>query len=624
MFRGERPLPTRVYGGGSQQPAQGQETNIPQSGGQVVQNQTGAPAATPATSPTVASFTGSDRIPDWKPGFAAPDVNVTPYTPGSVYGPYGKLFGPGTTALGKATEELGKAETGFETGAGSSRSFEGLGGKDLLQGQLGNLGTEGLARDQAIADAKALVGSQYAGPEGLSPESLNTIIGLMTPLEGADPTKGTGTNYFLKQLYPDLTAGELQFEAQKYSQDPAYWAAAQQYMGDLSGVQGQIKREQDEAMTIAEARRKEEGDIAAQSKSFFTGAGQNIFGELDKTVADKQALQKEVADAYEKFFQSGDIKDLQKLQEARPDAFDFDLGKFGKPIRYFEHAKAAYEKVVGDEQYKGIRDMPLLQLGISRHGWPVFQIDQKWLDKHKKLTPEELKQVATMAYQRQQALIGAGFNSFGKEIEQMVPIVKMQFGNQDIEMAMGGQRGDVGGGSSTFAPVVPTMLGNEGWAPQDPRAYIAPEQPQEGFTSVPTRESVASGEQRQVLDGISQILSAPETYGLSDSEPFQAAKLAADMDKWFADNDKLKDEIKGNMSQAEKQYFEDVQAHRKRFHKIREKKKWGHITDLIGNVAFLGLPGASKKMPLTGEGGKNVPGVQNLLSEGAYSLFGSK
>ena len=107
----------------------------------------------------------------------------------------------------------------------------------------------------------------------------------------------------------------------------------------------------------------------------------------------------------------------------------------------------------------------------------------------------------------------------------------------------------------------------------------------------PARGNVASSEQKQVYNTIQDLLG--EVSRLDATEPFRAAKIAGDLDRYLTDEETALEASKGKMDAGQKQWLRKVKKARKKFMKMKDKEAWGDIARVIGGVATGGLTEAA-------------------------------
>ena len=126
-----------------------------------------------------------------------------------------RLFDPISQGVSDYEADLSGLRDTFRDEAGSERSFDSVGGEEILGRAIGGGPTE---------EARDLVGAGYSGPVGLSSESVAEAQARGRELQSRDEAlqSGGGLVSLLSSSVPGLTAGQARFEAQRLLDDPGF------------------------------------------------------------------------------------------------------------------------------------------------------------------------------------------------------------------------------------------------------------------------------------------------------------------------------------------------------------------------------------------------------------------
>jgi hypothetical protein len=179
---------------------------------------TSSPQATPLTSPGASATadvipppTELQTYPTEK--YSVPQggqISYTQYNPSSVQGVYAKYFNPLTSKLGESSASLGGAVGGFNTAAGTPRSWESVGGQDILKGVEENRKIIGLTGSREVQTSPGTPSTTSYSPPVISGAAGDKLGAILQPIiqsiggqistPATPPTYGTEQRNF---YYPE-------------------------------------------------------------------------------------------------------------------------------------------------------------------------------------------------------------------------------------------------------------------------------------------------------------------------------------------------------------------------------------------------------------------------------------
>ena len=543
----------------------------------------GSPEPVTSGTETSAPGTVSDLGPTVSPGQTGDVIN--------------RLFSGFETSTPEVKSGILGATTAFGEGAGPSRTYEGIGAEGILGQALpwtqqagGEWAPQAVTTEQ-IEAGKGLVGAQYSGPTGLD---VNTTAGLNETINrlyntGQAYSTGAGLYGLVQQAVPGLTAGEARAEAQRLYRDEGFQERVPGYQDEAGYLQESLKAEKERAADFAEQRAKEEADISQRSGEYLTGRRGTIEDELNQAILKARQEQQATIAAYDKAIQSGQLGDLRAIPEG---ARGFDPESFNTEASgAYEEGTAAAQQL--GQQFQDIKHIPFPTLGMNTHGREELMFPED-------ISPED----RARALERQDAFVQAGFSPRAENyLKPDVSLVNPEEGRFGQMFPLYDFGGDVG----TYQP-------------EDFRDYLTPE----NFESVINRNTMSTERQEQTFNRINELLGEADRLE-EDGKTFEAAFVAADVDKFLQDQEANLTARGEALSEAEEGYLAGVRSARKKYKKFAAKKKFTKIARVIntvlagagtGGLGSLVYGGARHDSPLS----DLLAGIEEKEGSIAYSL----
>lgn len=523
-----------------------------------------APPSMPPASPTAPA-----GIPGTAPtSTGARDLRA--YAPDNRFQGLFQAFGQD---LGNVQGGIKAASSAFQEAARPHRTYAGVGGDETLRKAAYEGQTE--ARPQGNADytkaAVDVLGAAYGGPQSLQDSQFNPDVltqGLQGLQEEAQAGRSqAGAETLLSQREQgDLSPGELSFEAQHLLGTQDYQNQAQEADRAAQAAAGDWQTAQKQAEDLAQARTQEEADIARMAREYLTRQGEGVAQDWAGKVSAAEAENAAKQAAYNQFSKTGNVQDLQALQGA---AGDTNLGGFQSETRTAaDTAPKLFQSIM--DQYPDLKDVPLLDLGISKKGKERYPLPEAYLQAHPELQGAELEKVRARAQERQIALINQGFSPRDE------PLAGTAAGNVN-------------------STLMPLYFGDSvGGAYQSPdvRGYV-------GFTPgmSPSRENVSSQDQRTLYNSIKELLGQLERVA-DPQEAYRKAQVMADLGKYLQDEKQGIMDRRNTLDEKGKEWAAQVRAARKQYKKLQKKQLWSNISRASMDVSSLGLSEVGRKVPV--------------------------
>lgn len=549
----------RISGGAPTPQTGGPVTQeAPQTGGPVIQEftpqqqpTTTAPAAPQAPTPSQSQVPPAvqAQTPQAPAPQAAP-VNLGYQTQGTLEE---RLFQPVQQATQVGEEQLRQFADLFRQQAGPSRTFAGIGGAGTL---------EAAVQGGAMDPARALVGAQYTGPQGLDPTAAGNLMDLASRLRTRQQALGTGGGLAttIRQSTPGATGGEARFTARDIL-DPEYRQRLAQATAGVDPFAQQLETEITGAGEFARQRAGEEEDIARQAREYLTGRRggitEDIQSEIDRRL--QQQLQ-----ARELFGRAVGTEDpealagiLRRAQESGALAEGVDPAAFQTDIfRRGQEAQALERSIMEKPEYESISKYGPAERGASGsgRGTLTYYIDGK---DYRQVIPD--KRERNLFLKRQQ------------ELERSFD-----------PLTAGVRRGE----ESAF--LNPLYLGGEFQGPQ--AAQYLEFDP--GMR--PSRGNVSTEEQRSQFNTINDLLGNLDRIS-KDESPFRAAIIGANIERYLEDEEAALEAQTGELSQAAKEWRGQVKKMRKAYRKAKRSEEYGKIGAVVGGL-LLGQPGLGQQI----------------------------
>lgn len=500
------------------------------------------------------------------PPQAAP-VNLGYQTQGSLEE---RLFQPVQQAAGVGQEQLAQFADLFRQQAGPSRTFEQAGGTAPL---------ETAVMGGATDPARALLASQYTGPQGLDPEASGYLMDLAGRLRTRQEALGTGGGLAttIRQSAPGATGGEARFTARDIL-DPAY---RQRLAAATAGVDPFAQRLESEitgAGEFAQQRAGEEESIARQAREYLGERKGGITEDIQSEIERQLGRQREARGIYgEALGAEGPramAEVLRRAQETGALGEGIDPSGFISPtFQKGEEAQALEKSIMAKPEYASLKDIPVGVRGPSGSGRGTLAYYTQ--DAQGNLTDirETMSKSERKLFRKRQDELERQFDPLKSRGAETSALRPMQFGEtfQSPEAAQ-------------YLEFDPGMR--------------------------PSRGNVSTEEQRSQFNTINDLLGNLDRIS-EDENPFRAAVIGANIEQYLADEEEALEAQTGKVSQAAKEWHNQVKKMRKDYRKAKSKEKWGVVLDVVGGVT--GLPIGHGTIGAEGTGvGSVLAGPQGL------------
>jgi hypothetical protein len=471
---------------------------------------------------------------------------------------YSKLFSPITSRLEEGYGDLGGARERFYGEVSPQRTYESTGGEGLIEAALGDT-----ANRQAYEDVEKLLGARYTGPAGLDPEALRAAeedVAYLTP-QAPSLDSAAGFQALLEQRLPHLTAGERRFEAGRALEDPAYREAAQELRRDIGQFRGDVGTEAGAARELAQTRAEEEAAIARQARESLTGRKEDITEDLEGRIREATERDRLVEETIQRFNETGNLEDLERLEGLGFDPREFDT----EATRLEREAKVAKAAVMDDPRFAAIRDVPLMELGVTSRGRETHRFPDEWFEANKgRLSKNSMKRIKALAKERQKALDDAGFRAASWK--------------RDV--------GDVAGGRFAGLEPIYHTEGEDPFTIADTRPYVNLE-----TGTGATRHNIATEGEREKFNTIGSLLGDAER--LEETDPHQAARIVADVLGYAEDQKQQYIDTLQRMNDIGEEWGKVVSRARQKYKKSQKfgAKLTRGISNILGDVGMAGSMG---------------------------------
>lgn len=469
------------------------------------------------------------------------------------------VLAPIKQGLETQTGDIQKAWQTFQEQVGPSRTFETIGGKETLQKAIQAPTTQ---QDYAALteQAKNLLASSYAGPTALDTQKVADITSSGKELEAKAQTlqTGAGLETLIGQQNPTLTAGAKRYEAQQVALSPEYKAYKQQALTDVGEMWKQLSTTETQATKKAEERATEEKAIGEAGKEYLTGERGSLVDQWNKDVAAKEAQEAATQKAYNDLMTAEKVPDVSVLQNITPEMREgtWTAEQFNTPARQnLATAQQTYADIMA--QYPELAQQALLNLASTKRGKEIYQRPENVTD-----------EVYNQLIARQQALETAGFSP-------------------------GTQRTADYGQYATAMPLYYAEGGpqNAQWQPSDYRYYL---QLLPGGS--PTRENMSTDQQKLVYNNIQDLLGEVDRIS-EEGEPFKAAKIAANVEQFLADEEAELEARKDSLTEAGEDWKKQLYKINRAYRRAKKANAWGKIVRIITGVASLGATEMTRQIP---------------------------
>jgi len=465
---------------------------------------------------------------------------------------YERLFNPIEKGIGQQREALAGSVQKFSTAAGDARTYEGIGAENVLsQAIRGDPAT----RAENERQARGFLSSVYTGPSMLDQEAISNITQALGGLQTQIGSSG-GIQDLIRQTTPGLTPGQVRFEAGHLRGDPNFQSKLAQGQSDISRLYANLGVAGREAETFAKSRAESEKNIAERSRGYLESERGDILGQIQKRIEEEKAQQAQAQAAWDQFYGTGALEDLQAVNQTTGATQDLEPLKTDFRAKSGE-AKAALDAILA--RYPDIKDVPLMQMGITSHGRQTLRFPDEWFaTQGAKYSPSEMAAIKERARLRQ------------GEIDPL-------FSPRDATTPYQLYAPSYFMGARTPEELQGLML-----QPEDLRLSASFDP-----GMLPAAENISTEDQRSVYNQIQNILGEVERLS-SAGEPFRAASLALDLDGYFDREIAVMEKRKTELPQLQRQWLATLKRARHDFKKARKKAAWGKINRAFFDVGMAG------------------------------------
>lgn len=442
-----------------------------------------------------------------------------------------RLFDPLKTGVAQGKQSLQQTQQNFQQAAGPSRTFAGIGGQQTLQGAV-DTGT-------GLQEAQALVDAGYTGPQGLNQERLAGLQNLSQDLRLRQQALGTGGGLasLIQGSVPGLTRGEAMFEAKRRL--PTDEIRARDLGFQTASLAPAVSSAAQGARDFAQQRTGEEDAIREASKGYLGGRKSDISSVIQSAMEDAQTQQQGASQAYQDILGAPEQDRREALTAASPylEGGAKTAGQFSEgAVAQTAEGKALKEQILNDPRFSDVKEYGPLELGVTKRGKSFYNID-------------------------------------GKDIRQVVgdpnKRLKLYERQRELEKQFG-QKAD-----GQFSTTNPLYFGDEFQA-ADPSQYL-------GFDPGvrPSKGNISSEKQRDQFNRITGLLGQLDKIEEA-GEPFRAAQIFADAERYLDDEFAALEARKGKLSKSDQEWATSVNKARKKYKKKKRQKKYAQIGATIG------------------------------------------
>ena len=520
-------------------------------------------------------------------GTAAPVPSSPPPGDSLGYGEGGlqsQLFDPLSQGLRTGQEALGGAIESFDQAAGPERTWATSGAQDALQAYYMGTGDEGEARNY--------VNAAYTGPQtlGFTPDQ-----DLMTRSNALNT--GSGLTGLIQSGNPGHTPGMARFDAQALWNDPGYQKQADTYESQIDQYFQDVAKEQARAAATAETRTEQEADIRDKSRDFVSGMYDTTLGDIDQTVAGRNASNQAVYDEFGALSAQGGLTPEQQKEYGLWTSVDDQQAEVQAA---YDEILARYPDITVIEPGALTRDWKGHELTTFTVGDETFSIDDAFNGR----IPEAAARELGLKTKEDQIRYGEQLRQRQRELDALFspgqwrdryagrwPGYEARWGANDVTQTPLEHRELLGftgepGAYAAFDPLYhQEVLGQPTAQLPNPANYVqGPEELlSEGATHEATRENTATPEQRAQLERAETLMS--ELKSLSDAGMvFEAARIGADYEQFLEDQEAAiaaRERLLGDASDAWK---DEVQAARNAYVAAKEHEAWGTVANVLSAI----------------------------------------
>lgn len=549
-----------------------------------------------------------------------------------------RVLGAYQSGIAGGHQDVAQALQTFQEQAGPTRTFESIGGAGTLQ-QAIETPTTGQDYAERMTGASNILGSAYTGPLSWTAGTAKSAEQVAATKDKAQELQqqaqalqsGYGVSTLIQKQNPYLTPGQLRYEAQQVTMSPEYRAYQTKALEDVGKLWEGLSAGETTSAARAGERIAEEKAIGEAATGYLQGQRQETVDAWESVIAQKQAEQKALDEAWAKFQQSGNLEDLRGLPEWARATYTPEAAKpWEAPVQWSPEqfntqarqdlatAQQTYQNIMNDPKYGGIADIPILNLKIDSHGREQYDFSQ---------VPANLKTVMAgimaqlgggekgknalnnLLVQRQHDLEAAGFSPGSV---------------REAKPSGGANMYDVSKAYGKYATYIPLYYAGDPqqamWQPEDYRFYL-----QMNPGTLPTRENLATKDQKTLYNNVQTLLEEVDRIG--EDEPFRAAQVAAEVDKFLNDEEAILSSREEALKGAAGDWAKTVHQMRRKYEKAKRRARWGKILRIVGGVAAFATGGLGAGLlagvgPMAADAIGGTAGKVLSLASGAATLGG--
>ena len=498
-----------------------------------VQQLSGAPTTTTEQGPS--GETATTQTPQGASAPAQPLATSSYEGGGSIEE---KLLNPLKAGLPEETANIQAMRQAFDTQAGPSRNWEGIGGQGIFEQALST---------GDLTPAMDLLGASYAGPTGLGDDFANSdyeldiLYGRANALQSAPGLMG-----YVQTVDPSMTTGKSRFTAKNLLQDELFKGQIPELYGQAKQAVDFAGTQEKEAVDFAKLRAKEEADIAKAAWDYGTSQKEALTSGLDQRIAETGYDEKRKAAeaAYQQMVEKG-VLPTDLSVEGTKDIAQSDIAKG------MTDADARYNKIMGYKNWQAAEKVPVLELTVTSHGKHYYKVPDAWAKSKegKAMMAKGTWPIIFEAAIRRQQMLEKYFDPYTAQRKNLV-----QDGVWQPE-----------GKYSKYMPLYYT--GGQKFELSNPAAWT-------NFDPglAPTRGNIASEDE---ITRYNRILDLLEQSGqLEDTGDYRDPSLSINADKYLADEAARLKQWDVETTKAGEKHFTDVHEARKGY---REAKGGGFM-----------------------------------------------
>ena len=441
---------------------------------------------------------------------------------------------------------------------------------------------EELARQEALGQARGIVGRQFQGPTQLDIGERTRIASDVGTLRGLAESlgRGRGLTQFVRQASPGLTPGQARFEAERRA--PQLRQEARGLQQQARGVIGQLEQEQQQARELAQQRIGEAEEARAGARGFLEEERQARRTDVEAQQELLREQEEATSGAFREFQETGDIEALRGFVD------DEALAEFeaaGEPERA---AKAQFDQIMENPAFQEIREIDIADPAVDVRGQErrVVEIPA---DPSKPGSRPQRVDIQNLAEGRVR-LPGRSLQE-SQRIGQLLNIRQRRleafFGFRTTTGAtpFGSER------RGRFALSSPILFGLEDLAEARPdvRGFA-----QFGGAADPTFQQAATGEQIEELNTLRNLLGI---QGQLEQQEFTPGAIQAQPEEFAEAQEAVREQIERQAEKVEKAFATTRRRQRKAEKRRRRRKTVGRV---LAGPSGLALEALTRGRPEAG------------------------